>query len=377
MLVTKTVQIQVVSHKQELRETLDQFVQALNYTSDYTHQHNIKSAFKLQQHIYQDLRQQFKLKSQMAINCMRKVVGIYKAKKNGVLATFEERSMTLNYPRDYHLIGQNRISINTIYGRRKATFQAGTYQQQYLNNEDWIIRSANLIERRDGKLFLQIAIEKELPDLDPTQCDHAIGVDIGINFIAVTSDTGNKTLFYGGGSLKYTRWKYYKLRQDLQSKGTRSAKRKLKTMSGRERRFVTDINHCISKKIVQDARKQFKNPVIILEDLKGIRNTAKCNSKKGKRNLNQWSFYQLKQFIAYKAAELEISVVYIQPQYTSQQCPICGHTEEANRKKDLHWFQCKRCNYQTNDDRVASLNIRNRAVVSRQVRVTQGVCQSS
>ncbi|MFX0062765.1 MAG: hypothetical protein ACFFC7_11350 [Candidatus Hermodarchaeota archaeon] len=68
--------------------------------------------------------------------------------------------------------------------------------------------------------------------------------------------------------------------------GTRSTKRKLKTMSGRERRFVTDINYCISKQIVQDARKNLKNPVIVVEDLKGIRNTAKCKSKTRKRNLN-------------------------------------------------------------------------------------------
>ncbi|MFX0061700.1 MAG: RNA-guided endonuclease InsQ/TnpB family protein [Candidatus Hermodarchaeota archaeon] len=377
MLVTKTVQIQVVSHKQELRETLDQFVKALNYASEYTHQHHIRSAFKLQKKIYQDLRQYYKLKSQMAINCMRRVVGTYKAKKNGTLATFEERSMTLNYPRDYRLIGKDLISLNTIYGRRKVTFQAGIYQQQYLNSEDWAIRSANLIERRDGKLFLQVAIEKELPDLDPNQCDSVIGVDIGINYIAVTSDTANQSYFYGGGRLKYTRWKYFKLRQELQHKGTRSAKRKLKTMSGRERRFVTDINHCISKKIVQNARTKFKNPVIVLEDLKRIRNTAKCNSKKGKRNLNQWSFYQLQQFIAYKAAELEISVVYIPPHYTSQQCPMCGHIEEANRNKKKHWFTCKNCGYQSNDDRVASMNIRNRAVVSRHSRETQGVCQTT
>ncbi|MFX1536802.1 MAG: RNA-guided endonuclease InsQ/TnpB family protein [Promethearchaeota archaeon] len=376
MLVTKTVQIQLVSHKQELRETLDQFVQALNYASNYTHQHNIRSAFKLQEHIYQDLRQQFQLKSQMAINCMRKVIGTYKAKKNGICATFEERSMTLNFPRDYRIIGKDQISINTLYGRCKATFQAGKYQHQYLNDEDWTIRSANLIERQDGKLFLQIAIEKDIPDLDPNQCDSVIGVDVGINFIAVTSDTVYKSRFYGGGRLKYIRWKYYKLRQELQHKGTRSTKRKLKTMSGRERRFVTDINHCISKQIVQHARKNLKNPVIVLEDLKGIRNTTKCKSKTRKRNLNNWSFSQLQRFIDYKAAELEIPVIYIPPHHTSQQCPMCGHTEEANRNKVLHWFQCKLCNYQTNDDRVASMNIRDRAVVSRQVRETQGVCQS-
>ncbi|MFX1533975.1 MAG: RNA-guided endonuclease InsQ/TnpB family protein [Promethearchaeota archaeon] len=377
MLVTKTVQIQLVSYQREIRETIDQFVQALNYASEYTHQHKIRSAFTLQQHLYQDLRHQFKLKSQMAINCMRKVVGAYQAKKNGTRATFEERSMALNYPRDYRIVGKNLISLNTLYGRRKVTFQAGKRQHEQLDREDWIIRSANLIERRDGKLFLQIAISKALADLDPTQCDHAIGVDVGLNFIAVTSDTANKTLFYGGGTLKYTRWKYFKLRQELQSRGTRSAKRKLKIMSGRERRFVTDVNHCISKKIVQDAHKKFKHPVIVLEDLTGIRRTAKCTSKNGKRTLNHWSFYQLQQSIAYKAVELEIPVIYVAPHYTSQQCPICGHREEANRNKNRHWFQCKQCHYQTNDDRAASMNIRNRAVVSRHVQETRGVCQTT
>jgi IS605 OrfB family transposase len=198
-----------------------------------------------------------------------------------------------------------------------------------------------------------------------------------MNFLAVTSDTANQTLFYGGGRVKYTRWKYFKIRQDLQSKGTRSAKRKLKKVSGREKRFVTDQNHCISKKIVQQTQKKFKQPQITLENLTNIRRTANCKTKTRKRNLNNWSFYQLQQFIAYKAAEREIPVVYIQPYYTSQQCPRCGHTEEANRNKATHWFQCKQCNYQTNDDRAASLNIRDQAVISRHVREVQGASQTT
>ncbi|MFX0062879.1 MAG: RNA-guided endonuclease InsQ/TnpB family protein [Candidatus Hermodarchaeota archaeon] len=311
----------------------------------------------------------------MAINCMRKVVGTYKAKKNKTCAVFEERSIALNYPRDYRLIGNNQLLVNTVCGRRKVTFQAGKHQHDHLASETWVIRSANLIERKDGKLFMQIAIVKEIAELDPMQCDHAIGVDVGMNFIAVTSDTAYTTRFYGGGRVKYTRWKYFKLRQDLQHKGTRSAKRKLQVMSGRERRFVTDQNHCISKKIVQDARKKFKNPVIVLEDLTGIRISTKCQAKSSKRPLNHWSFSQLQQFIAYKAAELEIPVIFIKPHYTSQQCPMSGHTEAANRNKARHWFQCKRCTYQTNKDRAASMNIRNRAVVSRHVRETRGVCQ--
>lgn len=362
-----------------MKETLTQFVAALNYTSQYAHQYKIYSAIKLQQHIYYQVRGQFGLKSQMTINCFRKVAGTYKAKKNGTQILFTERSMTLNYPRDYKLTGANTLSINTLNGRQEVTFQIGDHQRQYLDDENWTILSANLKERRDGKIFLYIAIEKQQDKdaLEPSSPTDAIGVDVGMNFIAVTSDTANKTLFYGGGGMKYTRWKYFMLRQGLQSKGTRSAKRKLKIMSGRERRFVTDKNHCIAKKIVQDAKTRFQHPVIVLEDLTNIRVTVKSHSKSGKRNLNNWSFYQLQQFIEYKAAEQGIPVMYIPPAYTSQTCPKCGHRAKANRNKKLHWFTCKKCNYQTNDDRAASMNIRNRAVVPRHVRGTQGASQSS
>ena len=176
--------------------------------------------------------------------------------------------------------------------------------------------------------------------------------------------------------MKYTRWNYNKVRQQLQQKGTRSAKRRLKKISGREKRFVADKNHCISKKIVQDAKKNYTRPIIVLEDLEGIRKNPR-RTKDGKRQLNSWSYYQLQRFIGYKALERGIPVVYIDPKYTSQACPQCGHSEKANRNRKIHWFKCKNCNYQSNDDRVASINIRDRGVVSRYIREARGVCQSS
>ncbi|MFX0066132.1 MAG: hypothetical protein ACFFC7_28530 [Candidatus Hermodarchaeota archaeon] len=113
-----------------MKETLTQFVAALNYTSQYAHQHKIYSAIKLQKHIYYQVRDQFGLKSQMTINCFRKVAGTYKAKKNGTQALFAERRMTLNYPRDYKLTGANILSINTLNGRQEVTFQTGDHQRQ-------------------------------------------------------------------------------------------------------------------------------------------------------------------------------------------------------------------------------------------------------
>ncbi|MFX0062212.1 MAG: transposase [Candidatus Hermodarchaeota archaeon] len=293
MKVTKAVQLQLVSHQQEIRETLDRFLEALNFTSLYVHQNKVFGARNLQQQLYQTVRETFQLKSQMTINCFRKVAGAYKGKnkKKLPLIEFKLRNMTLNYPRDYRLVGTNTISLNTLAGRKKALFQVGKYQQQFLDIDEWVMRSANLTERRrDGKIFLHIAIEKEIPDISLNQCDGMIGTDLGINFVAVTTDTKHQTLFYGGGRLKYTRWKYHKARQSLQQKGTRSAKRRLKSISGREKRFIADTNHCISKKIVKQALDEFVRPMIILEDLKGVRKNPRT-TEDGNRQLNNWSYY--------------------------------------------------------------------------------------
>ena len=50
-------------------------------------------------------------------------------------------------------------------------------------------------------------------------------------------------------------------------------------------------------------------------------------------------------------------VIAVNPKYTSQTCPKCGHIEKANRDKKKHIFCCKNCNYQSNDDRIGAMNL--------------------
>ena len=93
---------------------------------------------------------------------------------------------------------------------------------------------------------------------------------------------------------------------------------------------------------------------IVLEELEGIRKTAKSRRKQ-RYSLNSWSFYQLKQMVEYKAKKQGIPMFYIEPQYTSQRCSICGHIEQANRKGKL--FHCKSCGKVENADVNAGFNI--------------------
>lgn len=116
--------------------------------------------------------------------------------------------------------------------------------------------------------------------------------------------------------------------------GSKSAKRHLKKLSRKEKRFVTNVDHCISKTIVNTPY-----DIFALEDLTSIR----VQSRKGKefnRKLNNWSFYQLAQFLEYKAEALGKSVIYIDPRYSSQKCSKCGNIKKSNRKGNSYHCSC-------------------------------------
>jgi IS605 OrfB family transposase len=141
---------------------------------------------------------------------------------------------------------------------------------------------------------------------------------------------------------------------ELQACGTRSAKRHLQRLSKKENRFRKDVNHCISKKIVWGLP---IGSTIIIENLKYIRERCK-QRKKQRGEFHNWSFYQLEQFLIYKAEAHSCRVVYIDPRYTSQKCSKCGHTCKVNRQNQTQ-FKCVHCGYTLNADLNASFNIRN------------------
>lgn len=377
MKVCKTVQLQITSHHDEIVETSNRFVNALNYTSRYAIEYQEFTKWGLQKSIYGILREQYGLRSQMAINCIREVDARYKGKlkanrDSDMPVVFKQRHYALNYPRDYRIVDHDTISINTVHGRVKASYACGEYQHSLLDGSEWAIDSSMISMHRDGKVFINIVIEKEMPGTTLLNKDGIVGVDLGMNFVAVTTDSAGKTRFYGGGMIKYRRWLDDKHRQEAQSKGTRAAKRFLKRQSGRERRFVTAQNHIIAKDIVAKALESFGSPIISMEDLAGIRQQRYVG--KGQRTrLAKWAFFQLQQFIEYKALERGVPVVYVNPAYTSQVCPKCGHTEKGNRNKRLHVFKCKQCGYTSNDDRVGSMNVRDRGVVFRYIREIRGI----
>jgi len=170
--------------------------------------------------------------------------------------------------------------------------------------------------------------------------------------------TDNDGITYSGKQIDDIREKTNILCTNLQKAGTKSAKRHLKKLSGKESRFHKDVNHCISKNIVTKAKDT--RQMIALEDLKGIRKSVTVRKAQRSR-IHSWAFYQLRSFIEYKAALVGIPVILVNPRGTSHICPECKHNERANRP-NRDTFRCVQCNFSGDADHIAAINIAARAV---------------
>ena len=208
---------------------------------------------------------------------------------------------------------------------------------------------------RDGAFYLSCAIT--VPEAEPFTPTGVLGVDLGLVNVATDSE-GNR---YTGEPVKRVRRKYRRLRQLLQPHKTRSARKHLQKTRRIESRFVRNENHRIAKALVQRALDRQK--ALGVETLTGIRNRGNGLHRAFRAELNNWAFLQLKQFLHYKAKRVGVTVIEVDPRYSSQSCSKCQHCERANRKSQ-DTFCCVCCGYQANADYNAALNLAARATLS-------------
>ncbi|GGZ89762.1 transposase [Streptomyces spiroverticillatus] len=256
--------------------------------------------------------------------------------------TFDDRCLSWNYD-------AQTVSIWTLDGRvRNVRFACSPKALKQLTAHR---KGESDLVFRDGKWFLYATID--VPDREVYEPVDWVGVDRGIVNLATTSDG---TDYQGRRVGRYRRWQARK-RAELQAKRTRSAKQRLKKRAKKEARHATHLNHRIAKTVVAVAQRTGRG--IALEELRGIRDRVTVPRDQRAR-LSSWPFHQLGAFIAYKCRRNGVPFVEVDPAYTSQRCPRCGHTERANRPTREH-FTCRRCGLAGPSDHVAGINVRNRA----------------
>ncbi|WP_302420909.1 transposase [Megasphaera sp.] len=381
--LTKTIKLRIhVTPEQEVlfRQMTEQYRQACNFVSQYIFDNQFDLTYQsLNKKLYSGLRGLFGLKSQLAQSSIKTTIARYKTVKQQLFRKpyrykdedgnwqripkdlewlwkpvfFRRPQADLVRNRDYSFADDGQVlSINTLGKRTKCTFE-GEHFAGYLNGS-YQLGTAKLVELK-GRWYLHIPVTRAVEDFQKESVRHVVGIDRGLRFLAVSYDEQGKTEFVSGKKITTKRHKFQEVRKQLQAKGTKSAKRKLKAISGRENRWMSDVNHQISKTLVQ---KYGKDTLFVLEDLAGVSFEESNLSRTAKQNydLRSWSFYQLEQFLTYKAHENRSEVLKVSAKYTSQRCPKCGTIRKANRDHHKHLYSCQ-CGYKSNDDRIGAMNI--------------------
>ncbi|WP_228566555.1 transposase [Nocardia sp. SYP-A9097] len=255
---------------------------------------------------------------------------------------YDDRCLSWQY-------GQRTVSIWTTSGRLRNVRYTGSVD--HLKTVELYRQGESDLVFRDGMWFLYATCEIPAPDI--TDPGGWIGVDLGLTNLA-TTNTGYRAAARG---LRRHREQQRALRAKLQAKGTKAAKRVLKRRRRKEARRATDVNHCISKRIVVEAQRTGHG--IGLESLTGIRERVRLR-KPQRAALHSWGFAQLGGFIKYKARRMGVVVVFVDAAYTSQTCRRCGYVDRKNRPTQDR-FCCRSCGFVEHADVNASHNIAARA----------------
>lgn len=383
-------------HSPEQKAMLDAvtlaYRDALNFTSQTAFTlDKTSSASKIHNAVYGALRERFGLGAQLACTVERQVAASYKAqwtklkqnlhaRERGITKRgykgldsaprFVSRTLEYQHGRDYSWKKDGRVSIVTLDGRLVLDYDGYAKHREFIQQGCETGAAKLYYQKAKKQYFLIVALNLDLPDPQPTDHKNVVGVDVGQRYHFVATDRGGQSLFEKGAAVRQRKDQFARTRNSLQRKGTRSATRRLVAISGRERRFVADRNHALSKLLLT----RFPGSLFGLEDLTNIRARTAGRSKKGatqkarraRHRRSQWSFADLQSNLAYKAPLHGSLAVWVDADYTSQACHRCGHVSRGNRPGAGLEFVCGVCGHRGHADRVASVNIGLRTMLVRQ-----------
>ena len=359
-----------------LRETVEQFKYCANTASRWCWHgddgYHVTSKSKAEQALYDQLREDTELTANLVQKGIRQAV---EAVKSGVerlkndqdtsrptftadTAVYDKRSATFH---------RDHVSLSTVDGRIECDYilpdvhksdsscaahqkssisedDADTPPTKYVANEDYEFRRATL-HRRDGDWYLHASMLKE-DDTDTTTGHRIVlGVDLGVNRLAVAS-TGR---FWSADEFNHWKREYENRRGDLQQRGTRAAHDAIAGVERKEDGRFKIFLHRVANEIVAEAVEHDCSH-IVFEDLTDIRENVPQASWH-----HLWAFRRLYKYVEYKAREQGVEAVQVDPRNTSKRCSTCGFTHDDNRHGED--FECQNCGYQNHADYNASKNI--------------------
>jgi len=336
---------------------------------------NSKSKSVLHENCYEKAKERFNLNTALIQTARDKAVEALKGfeetkKEDSVLRLkkisirFDKRcysfSKTTNVLTPYWLTlslnRRERVSLPIVFGEKQKERIEEAFRGE------WEVATVEMV-KRDGCWYAHFVLEKtvEVPD----EPESVIAVDRGERNLAVAvaitksnSDKPMKGQFWRGEEIKKIRGLYAHVRRKLQEKHRIG---KVKELKGKERCKVEQQLHIVANQIIAYA-KQFPKPVIVMENLNGIRQNFR-KSENLNRRFHSLSFRKLQATIEYKALLEGIEVRYLTKKETggtSKTCHRCGHVAQVKGRI----FKCPKCGMEYDRDLNACINIAHRVMSS-------------
>lgn len=359
-ITTKVRLYPTPEQEESLKNTQKSYVDGCNLVSQWVKDNEELSQNKINSALYSTIRETTGLGAQMSQSVIKTVIGTYKTihssnRKWSVCPKYKKHRVDLVRGRDYSLLKDGKLSIGTINGRIKVPYT----DDPSLPLHDHNLGTARLVHKH-GKWIMHIPVTITIDEVSIDGIKNVMGIDVGLRFLATSYDSTGETKFYSGKEVKRKRAHYKQLRTDLQKKGTRSSRKRLKSIGNRENRWMTDVNHQVSKALVESVG---QTPTLfVLEDLTGIRSATETVRKKNRYHQVSWAFHQLRTMVEYKAKKNGHMTIAVDPKNTSRACPKCGFTSKKNRNNKKHLFSCCSCAYSSNDDRVGAMNVHSKGI---------------
>lgn len=366
METKRTVRIRLTLNSEQsdlLTRSVNAYTLSFNAVSSFGWKHKETNGVALHHATYYEHRKLYGLPAELTVSARVKATEALKSAKNrsskGQKISCPNSTLcSIRYSKNAFSIWFDRLEVSllTLEGRVKLPIKIPDF---YLGYTTWKPCSADLIKDKKNRWWLHITVSKDILLSEPTE--ETLGVDLGI----VKPATDSNGTHYGSEHWKVVEDRIFEHHHRLQSKGTKSARRRLRKVSGRQKRFRRDCDHILSKRLVRSVD---PGSTLVFEKLTDIRSRAK-QRKAQRRRFHGWSFAQLQAFTEYKAEARSVRVAYIDPRYTSQMCSECQHVEKGNRPSQV-LFSCRKCGYTANADFNAARNIRDkylRAAVNRPI----------
>jgi IS605 OrfB family transposase len=342
------------SDRRLLERTIDHWRRACDTATDIAWP-EVTDAGTLQSVAYDVVRKRTDLGSQHSILAIRQAASTVRSclelgnrGRSTSKPSFTAPTITYD-PRCMTVFDDGTVSLATVEGRVTCELalpdDPDGYQHQFLDDEAWTLGESTLTVENGG-FRLHLGFKKRVTDRETAEDGTVLGVDLGVENLAVTSTAR----FFSGRELQHVCREFARRRRELEETGTRSSHLTAQRIAGRERRYIRNELHEISRAIVDEAR-TYECSVIVLEELEGIYDTIATAAF-----AHRWAYRRLCEFIEYKTEGCGIRVEYVDPRYTSQRCSECGHGARQNRPERSR-FECANCGSQANADYNAAKNV--------------------